>query len=124
MDFTAEELWLFLPRGYLLTVAIEIPILLLGLSACHGTRRRLLAGFWLTACTYPVVVLVFPLTVGVWFGNLVYLIIAETFAPVVECLLFRVAFPVPTTRLQSFQDLAVITAANIASFLYGLSVDA
>ena len=30
MDLSAEELWVFLPRGYLLTIVIEIPILLFG----------------------------------------------------------------------------------------------
>ena len=52
------ELWRFLPFGYLLTIAIETPILLFGLSPHHPKRRRLLAGVWLTACTYPIVVLV------------------------------------------------------------------
>lgn len=51
VDFTVQELQFFLPRGYLLTITLETPILLLGLSACHGARRRLLSGLWLTACT-------------------------------------------------------------------------
>ncbi len=56
MELTAEELWAFLPWGYLLTVLIEIPILLFGLSSSHRPAKRLIAGFWLTACTYPIVV--------------------------------------------------------------------
>ena len=120
MDFSAEELWAFLPRGYLLTIAIEVPILLLGLSPSHPPGRRLIAGCWLTACTYPVVIMVLPLTVGVRWGNVAYLAVAETFAPVAECLLFRAAFPIPTCRAAAIRDMAAIVAANVASFVIGL----
>lgn len=120
MDFTAEELWLFLPRGYLLTIAIEIPILFWGLSAGHTRRARLMAGLWLTACTYPVVVLVFPLTVGRWWGVLAYQAVAEIFAPVAECLLFRAAFPTSTSLGLALRDISAITLANLSSFLIGL----
>ena len=117
MDLTAEELWAFLPLGYLLTIAIEIPILLFSLSPSHPPGRRLLAGCWLTACTYPVVILVLPLTVAAWWGNVAYLAVAETFAPVAECLLFRAAFPIPTCRIAAIRDMAAIVAANLASFV-------
>ncbi len=119
MDFSTEQLWAFLPRGYLLTITIEIPILLIGLSSCHSFRRRVVAGFWLTACTYPVVILVLPLTVGVWWGRLAYLVTAEIFAPIAECLLFRVAFPIPVRRGNAVRDMAAITAANLGSFVFG-----
>jgi hypothetical protein len=56
-----RDLWSFLPLGFLITVLIETPILLIGLSPRHSLRRRLAAGVWLTACSYPVVILVFPL---------------------------------------------------------------
>ena len=52
------DLVYFLPFGYLLTILIETPILLLGLSSKLSTKQRLLCGAWLTACTYPIVVLV------------------------------------------------------------------
>lgn len=120
MDLTAAELWAFLPRGYLLTIAIEIPILLVGLSSNHPWYRRLMAGGWLTACTYPIVILVLPLTVGAWWGKVAYLAVAETFAPVAECLLFRAAFPIPTSRGAAIRDMAAIVAANVASFVIGL----
>ena len=124
MDLTVEELWAFLPRGYLLTIVMEIPILLLGLSPSHPPGRRLIAGCWLTACTYPVVILVLPLTVGTWWGNVAYLAVAETFAPVAECLLFRAAFPIPTCRIAAIRDMAAIVAANLASFVIGLWIHA
>src|SRR5438309_6810655 len=83
------NVWLFLPVGYLVTILIETPVLLVGLSARHPLRRRLFAGLWLTACTYPVVVLVLPLLIA---SRGPYLLAAETFAPVAECALFWAAF--------------------------------
>src|SRR3712207_3950792 len=86
------RLWHFLPLGYLLTVAIETPVLLLGLSPRRPTRRRLLAGLWLTACTYPVVVLVLPVVFG-GASRAAYILTAEVFAPAAECALFLAACP-------------------------------
>ena len=122
MNYSAEELWAFLPRGYLLTILIEIPILVFCLASSHPLSRRLIAGCWLTACTYPVVILVLPLTVGVRWGHVAYLIVAETFAPVAECLLFRAAFPIRTSRAAAIRDMAAIVAANVASFVAGLCI--
>ncbi len=116
----AAELWWFLPFGYLVTVAIETPVLLYCLSARHPTRRRLFSGLWLTACTYPIVVLVLPLV----FGNssrFAYLVTAETFAPVAECALFWTAFGERDElgRASMWRDFAAITAANLLSFALG-----
>src|SRR4029453_8939724 len=86
-----DELWHFLPLGYLLTISIETPILCVGLSRRHPLTRKLLAGVWLTACTYPVVTLVLPLLFSPNSRGL-YLVVAETFAPVAECVLFWLAF--------------------------------
>ena len=108
------ELWRFLPIGYLLTIAIETPILLLGLSPHHSIKRRLLCGIWLTACTYPIVTLVLPLLL-VNQSRGFYLLIAETFAPVAECVLFWLAFG----KEAKWRDFAVIVIANLASFLAG-----
>lgn len=117
----AAELWAFLPLGYLCTVLIETPVLLVGLAPCHTLSRRLIAGVWLTACTYPVVVLVLPLAMWSDGQRWLYLAVAETFAPLSECLLFAFAFhrgssqPMPS-RLR---DYAAITLANLASFGIG-----
>ena len=121
MDARAVQLWWFLPVGYLLTVAVETPVLLLGLSpARHPPRRKLLSGLWLTACTYPVVVLVLPL---LFQGStrFAYLVAAETFAPVAECALFWAAFGERDElgRASMWRDFAAITAANLASFALG-----
>ena len=86
-----SELWRFLPLGYLLTILIETPVLLIGLSSRHSFKRKLFAGVWLTACTYPIVTLVLPLLFSPD-SRTPYLIVAETFAPVAECALFWLAF--------------------------------
>jgi hypothetical protein len=117
---STAELWLFLPVGYLLTVAVETPVLVLLLSPRHTLRRRLFAGLWLTACTYPVVVLVLPvLFAGA--PRAAYLAVAETFAPVAECALFWLAFGEKGSlaRRSTWRDFAAVTAANLLSFFVG-----
>ena len=115
-----SDLWMFLPLGYLLTVLIEAPVLLLGLPKKLSLRERLFAGLWLTACTYPVVVLVLP-TIFADSSRMLYLLVAETFAPLAECLLFWLVFRErlgrgPRLKLQGF---AAITIANLLSFAAG-----
>lgn len=114
-----NELWRFLPLGYLLTVLLETPILLIGLSARHPLRRRFLAGIWLTACTYPIVTLVLPLIITE--SRFFYLAVAETFAPVAECVLFWLAFGdrAEVGDAAMWRDFAAIVIANLGSFLSG-----
>ena len=116
----SSELWRFLPFGYLLTILIETPILIAGLSPRHPLKRRLLAGVWLTACTYPIVVLVLPL----FFADAsraAYLVVAEVFAPVAECVLFWLAYgdSKELGKASMWRDFAAIIVANLASFLAG-----
>ena len=113
----SNELWRFLPVGYLFTILIETPILLFGLSARHSLRRRLIAGIWLTACTYPIIVLVLPL-LFVDRTRWAYLSVAEVFAPVAECILFGLAFGLKDSegKTTAWRDFAVIVIANLASF--------
>ncbi len=115
-----RDLWHFLPLGYLLTILIETPILLVGLSGRHTWRRKLFAGVWLTACTYPIVTLVLPLLL-VNRSRAAYLVVAETFAPVAECVLFWLAFGEQTEvrKRSMWRDFGAIVAANLASFLAG-----
>ena len=82
-----NRLWFFLPVGYLATILIETPILLFGLPSKLSIRQKLLCGIWLTACTYPIVVLVLPALFLDYSRNL-YLAVAETFAPLGECFFF------------------------------------
>jgi hypothetical protein len=114
------ELWRFLPLGYLLTIAIETPILFFGLSPHHPKKHRVIAGLWLTACTYPIVTLVLPLLL-VNYSRGVFLLVAETFAPVAECILFWLAFGsgAELGKRTMWRDFVAIVAANLASFLAG-----
>jgi hypothetical protein len=114
------DLWLFLPVGYLITILIETPILFAGLSPRLSVRQKLLCGIWLTACTYPIVVLVLP---ALFFGEprWQYLAVAETFAPLGECIIFWLAFRSkhllqPGDWIRSF---IAIVIANLASFGVG-----
>src|SRR5579872_4845432 len=113
-----NEAWRFLPLGYALSVAIETPVLLVGLSPRHGWRRRVFAGLWLTACTYPIVVLALPVMIS---ARIPYLVAAETFAPAAECALFYALFHDGRVwRGPSvWRDLGVIVLANLASFGFG-----
>jgi hypothetical protein len=115
-----DQLWRFLPLGYLLSILIETPILVVGLSTRHPLRRKLLAGVWLTACTYPIVVLVLPTALTGW-SRAGYLIVAETFAPVAECILFWLAFgrEDEAGKASIWRDFGAIVVANLASFLGG-----
>lgn len=115
-----SDLWRFLPFGYLFTILIETPILLIGLSQRHPIKRRLIAGLWLTACTYPIVVLVMPLLFAPT-SRALYLIVAETFAPVAECILFWLAYGESEElgKRSMWQDFAAIVVANLASFIGG-----
>ncbi|QQS34522.1 MAG: hypothetical protein IPM50_12285 [Acidobacteriota bacterium] len=109
-----------MPLGYLLTILIETPILFLGLAKRLSVKQRLLCGVWLTACTYPIVVLVLP---AIFQGaeRWIYLAVAETFAPAAECLLFWLAFR--TKGILETSDLArcfiAVIVANLASFGLG-----
>jgi len=120
ITMSPSDLWLFLPFGYLLTILIETPILVLGLSKRHSLKRKLFAGVWLTACTYPIVVLVLPL-VFEHSSRATYLIVAEIFAPIGECILFWLAYGnrEELGERSMWRDFTAIVFANLASFLAG-----
>lgn len=115
-----DELWYFLPFGYLLTVAVETPVLFFGLSKRLTRWQRLFAGLWLTACTYPVVVLVLPALFATSSRGL-YLLAAETFAPAAECVIFWLAIGrrLDVSARAKLLNFATIVAANILSFAAG-----
>jgi hypothetical protein len=114
------ELWRFLPIGYVLTILIETPFLLIGLPRPVGWKQRLWCGAWLTACTYPIVILVLP-AIFLDGSRLLYLAVAETFAPAAECVLFWLVTRrrLKLTPPQWIQAFVAITVANLASFLAG-----
>jgi hypothetical protein len=124
---TSTQLLKFLIPGYLLTIAIEAPILFLLLSRRHALRKRFSAGLLLTAFTYPIVVLVLPPLLWSRFGYPVYITVAEIFAPLAECAVFYLYWIAPMEQgipdsrrtLSLFQDFAAIIGANLASWLGG-----
>jgi len=115
-----SELWHFFPLGYLFSILIETPVLLIGLSRRHSFKRKLFAGVWLTTCTYPIVVLVMPLVFAST-SRTIYLTVAETFAPVAECILFWLAYgkSEEVGKRSMWQDFGAIVVANLASFAGG-----
>lgn len=104
--------------GYLLTITIETAVLLAFLSRRHRVRSRLFAGVWLSACTYPVVWLVLPPFFPNPGDRWLYLLAAETFAPIAECALFWFAFirSQKPSRVATARDFAAIILANLGSF--------
>lgn len=106
--------------GYVITIAIETSVLMVLLSRRHSIRVRLFAGVWLTLCTYPVVWLVLPPLFAPdqrgW-----YLLVAETFAPLAEVMLFWLAFNrwLPRDPLATGRDTLAIVVANLCSFGLG-----
>ncbi len=106
---------------YLFTVAVETPVLLVALSRRHVRPKKLVAGVWLTACTYPVVWYVIPFLFDPADQRVPYLLAAETFAPLTECLSFWTAFVrgLPPDRRATVRDLAAVVLANLTSFGVG-----
>jgi hypothetical protein len=107
--------------GYLVTIAIETTVLLALLSRRHSVRVKLFAGAWLSACTYPVVWLVLPPMFPDPDDRWLYLLVAETFAPVAECALFWFAFirRLSPDRRATLRDMVAIVVANLCSFAVG-----
>jgi hypothetical protein len=116
-----RDSWAFLIPGYLFTINIEAPILMLGLSPRHSMGRRLFCGFWLTACTYPIVVLVLPMLFDVTTDRVRYLLVAESVAHFGECALFWAAFGTREEfgKPSMWRDLGTVFGANLASFAAG-----
>jgi hypothetical protein len=119
-DTPVNGLWTFLPIGYLLTILVETPVLIVGLSRRVTLKQKILCGIWLSACTYPIVVLVMPMLFADW-QRWQYLTVAEIFAPVAECVLFWLVFR--RRGILNNRDwvecFVAIVVANLASFGVG-----
>src|SRR5262249_33517353 len=120
LQVQATELLTALMFGYSLAVAVETPVLLVGLSPLHPWKHRLFAGLWLTACTYPIVMLVLPTLVYEPQKRWLYVTAAESFAATAECILFWAAFDRGRSNWPNrCRDWTVIVIANLASFVAG-----
>ncbi len=121
LALSADQLsWM--PLYYLLTVAVELPVLWVALSKRHPPRTKLFAGFWLTACTYPVLWLVLP---PFFDTRWLYLLVGETVVPLAECVLFWAVFVRgrPSNPRATVRDMTAIFGANLASFGFGLLLE-
>ncbi len=119
-NVSPNYLWLFFPIGYLTTILIETPILIFGLSPKLSFKQRIFCGIWLTLCTYPIVVLVLPNILGSISWTL-YIIVAEIFAPLAECIIFWFMFKGKVQFVKSdwIRCFIAIIVANLASFGIG-----
>ena len=119
-DISPDYLWYFLPIGYLTTIAIETSILFFLLPKKLSLKQKILCGIWLTACTYPIVVLVLPPLIMDYSRGL-YLLVAESVAHFGECVIFWLAF----RGREDFETrdwiraFIAILLANFASFSIG-----
>ncbi|WP_291988558.1 hypothetical protein [Luteitalea sp.] len=124
-----EALWRWVPLGFVLTVALELPVLLVGLSPWGRSRwraapphptvgQRGAAAVWLTAVTYPIVAVALPLVLWPRAPYAIYVGVAEAFAITGECLLYRKVWG--GTR----SDLVVVAMANVVSATVGMLVTA
>ncbi|MBX9948805.1 MAG: hypothetical protein K2Y39_06570 [Candidatus Obscuribacterales bacterium] len=115
-----------LMTGYAFGVLLETPVLMAFLSACHSFKTKLKAGFLLTACTYPFVIVLMPRLINPELHNTLYLAVTETLVPIAECAVFWFVFHRPmracvdgtaiVSRHVVIRDFAVIVAANLFSF--------
>jgi hypothetical protein len=119
-NISPDYLWYFLPLGYITTVFIETIILIFLFPPKLSLKQKILFGIWLTACTYPIVVLVLP-PLLMETSRALYLLVAETFAPVGECLFFWLAFRGKEDFEQKdwIRSFIAIIVANLASFGIG-----
>ncbi len=117
---TSELLYSML-RSYVFTILLETAVLLLTLSAVHGIGRRLFAGVWLTACTYPLLWLVLPKFIDPDTQRALYLTVGESLVPVAECALFWLAFQRRRAYSSAilWRDWTAIILANLVSFGVG-----
>lgn len=118
-----EQLIFYAVRGYILTVLLETPVLIGGLSKRYTIKEKIFASIWLNACSYPLVSLVIPFFIDPFRERLLYLLVAETVAPASECCLFWFAFAngKACNRLagSSSRDLVAVVLANLFSFGVG-----
>ena len=109
---------IFLLCGGIITIVIEGTVLWFGLGRRYSTGEKLFFAAWLTAATYPVVVLVLPSLMSTSEPRSSYLFAAESFAIIGECVLFTIG-SVCLDKPVYFKELGVIAIANLISFAAG-----
>jgi hypothetical protein len=106
---------------YIISVSIETPVLCWLLSPRYSMATRVFCGFFLTACSYPVMALVLPRIVNPFSNYFTFMTVAEVFAPVSECFVFWVLFArrAGPGKGSLKRDFVAIILANLASFAAG-----
>ncbi len=102
--------------GYILSLVVELPVLILALSASYKLIEKVLAGLWLTACTYPAVSWLFS---GFIQEPVLLTFVREAYAAFGEAFLFWLAFVKLAGRTCLRRDILVVILANVLSFLFG-----
>lgn len=101
---------------FLKTILLEFPLYYLFLKNIRSLKEILLMGLILNLATHPIIFLVMPpLLNTLQFSYLNYLIIAETFAPVVEALILSLFY-----KLSWRRSLLAALTANIVSWTIGV----
>ena len=108
-------------RDLALTVLIEGVVLWVALDPAHTHGTKLLAAWWLSSCTLPVVQFVFPMLASLGWPRWAWLTWAEIFAPAAECALFAVLITAQSNgkARASGRDMFAIVLANLSSFGIG-----
>ena len=108
-------------RDLALTVLFEGVVLWFALDGRHDRGTKLLAAWWLSACTLPIVHYVFPMLAQVGWPRWAWVTCAELFAPAAECALFSTLVSAQSggERRASTRDMLAIVMANLASFGLG-----
>jgi len=102
--------------GWALAAPIEAAVLFFGLDSAHPRLVRAIAGPALTACTYPVLVLVVPALIDPAWSFAAYATAGEVSVVAAECALFFLAVG---RRASAARGALAIVAANAASFVAG-----
>ena len=105
----------FLLVAGIITIVIEGTVLWFGLGRRYSAGEKLFFAVWLTATTYPVVVLVLPSFMSTTQPSSSYLLAAESFAIVTEGTLFTIGSAYLEKSVY-FKELGVIVIANLISF--------
>lgn len=121
------DTFLWLLPYYFATVALEAPFIIFGMPKTYSLKIRIFSAFWLTACSYPIVNVVTRQLLLPDFGPVVWLAVAETFAPLAEFFLFWFTFARKKSPWKCRREFVVILLANLLSFgagvvLYALHV--
>ena len=108
-------------RDFALTVLIEGVVRGFALDRRHDRGTKLLAAWWLSTCTLPIVHFVFPMLAQLGWPRRAWVTWAEIFAPAAECVLFATLVSVQSggERKASPRDMLAIVLANLVSFGLG-----